>query len=268
MEPSLLKFLLWDTFHIIYVNRTWMGWNLFLAVIPLALSVVLFRGDESGTAIVRQSQVTQERLASQRMPSQTRARSDRPRVLWQRYTTKLSTLIQSHSGLWWVGFIIFVAFLPNAPYILTDVIHLVEAIRREPSIWRSSLVFIPVFLGFMFLGFESYVVSMINLGAYLNRVGKSRYIGYAEIVMHLMSAIGIYLGRFVRFNSWDIITNPDGLVGYVIDDLLRHQPMLAIMYTFAIITILYIPMKEVTLAVITYHQLNRSKKFHNSLILE
>ncbi|MGI0492762.1 DUF1361 domain-containing protein [Alkalinema pantanalense CENA528] len=268
MEPSLIKFLLWDTFHIIYVNRTWMGWNLFLAIIPLVLSVVLFRGDESGAAIVRRSQVTQERLVSQRIPSQTRTRNDRPAVFWQQYTAKLSTLIQSHSGLWWVGFIIFVAFLPNAPYILTDVIHLVEAIRGESSIWRSSLVFIPVFLGFMFLGFESYVLSLINLGFYLHKSGRGRYIYCAELILHFMSAIGIYLGRFVRFNSWDIVTNPDGLVSYVLDDLLRHQPILAIGYTFIIITILYLPMKEVTLAMIAYRQLNRSKKFHDRLILE
>lgn len=167
-----------------------------------------------------------------------------------------------------MGFIIFVAFLPNAPYILTDVIHLVKAIQGEPSIWRSSLVFIPVFLGFMFLGFESYVISMINLGAYLNRTGKSQYISYAEIFLHFMSAIGIYLGRFMRFNSWDIVTNPDGLVGYVVDDLLQHQPITAIVYTFIVITLLYIPTKEVTLAVIAYRQLNRPQVIRDHPILE
>ncbi|MGL4883991.1 MAG: DUF1361 domain-containing protein, partial [Waterburya sp.] len=31
------------------------------------------------------------------------------------------------SLLWWIGLVVFIAFLPNAPYLLTDIIHLIDA---------------------------------------------------------------------------------------------------------------------------------------------
>jgi uncharacterized membrane protein len=40
--------------------------------------------------------------------------------------------------LWWLTLIIFIAFLPNAPYLLTDIIHLVDAIREIISIIKEE----------------------------------------------------------------------------------------------------------------------------------
>jgi uncharacterized membrane protein len=42
---------------------------------------------------------------------------------------------KKRSPLWWVGWLIFIAFLPNTAYLLTDIIHLIEAIRAGYSIW-------------------------------------------------------------------------------------------------------------------------------------
>lgn len=187
-------------------NLRWMSWNLFLAFIPLALSVWLFR----------------RRDAAQK----------------------------STSLLWWLGLIVFIAFLPNAPYILTDIIHLVEDIRRQNSIWVITLIVIPQYILFIFAGFEAYVLSLINLGYYLNRRGWGQWIVWAEIAIHALSAIGIYLGRFLRFNSWDLITNLDTIAGTVLDDLAQKRPLAVMIITFAIVGGLYWLMKSITLAVL------------------
>jgi len=178
----------------------WMAWNLFLAFIPFALSVWLFRRTS-----------------------------------------------QSRSILWWVGFLVFIAFLPNAPYLLTDIIHLIHAIRTNYSVWIITLVLIPQHLLAILAGFEAYIVSLINLGYYLHRQGARKFIIWAELMTHALSAVGIYLGRFKRFNSWDLVTQPNDLLETVIDDLTSKRPVLVIAITFVVLTVLYWLMKQVTL---------------------
>lgn len=270
MEPSLVKQLIWHTLHVIHANHRWMGWNLFLAIIPLLLSVVLFRRDQwlARASHAKAGHNPRRLPEASSLPMEMEA-VDVAAVSSQRSGSRIRTPVgRSFWGVWTLTFLIFVAFLPNAPYILTDVIHLVEAIRNEDSIWLSSFVLIPVFLSFMFMGFESYVISLINLGHYLRQRGLGRHIVSIELFMHGLSAIGIYLGRFMRFNSWDILTNPDRLVAAVFDDLTGHQPILAILVSFILLILLYYPMKEVTLAVCSYRKLRRSRTLIDPLLLE
>jgi uncharacterized membrane protein len=154
---------------------------------------------------------------------------------------------QSRSILWWVGFLVFIAFLPNAPYLLTDIIHLIHAIRTNYSVWIITLVLIPQHLLAILAGFEAYIVSLINLGYYLHRQGARKFIIWAELMTHALSAVGIYLGRFKRFNSWDLVTQPNDLLETVIDDLTSKRPVLVIAITFVVLTVLYWLMKQVTL---------------------
>lgn len=192
-------------------NLPWMGWNLFLAIIPFALSIWLFRRS------------------------------------------------QSRSLLWLVGFLAFVAFLPNAPYVLTDIIHLIRDIRWGESAWVITLVLVPQYLLFMLVGFEAYVLSLINLGHYMRQQGWGARIREAEMLLHALSAIGVYLGRFLRFNSWDILAKPHMLLDTVVDDLLAKWPLLVMAITFCVIAGLYWPLKQITLAVLAYRRDRRSK---------
>ncbi|MBE9192411.1 DUF1361 domain-containing protein [Gloeocapsopsis crepidinum LEGE 06123] len=151
---------------------------------------------------------------------------------------------------WWLGFLVFFAFLPNAPYVLTDIIHLVTYIRRVDSIWLITLILFPLYLLFMSLGFEAYVISLINLGSYLHRIGKTRWITSAELITHALCAVGVYLGRFQRFNSWDLVTQLDVVATSLIEDLLGKRPLIIIAITFIIITILYWITKQLNLGII------------------
>ena len=201
MSAELIS-LIGKVWSVLLSNSRWMSWNLFLAFVPLALSVWLFR-----------------------------------KKRWR-------------SWLWWLGFLVFFAFLPNAPYVLTDVIHLIEDIRMINSVWMITLVVIPVYLLFIVAGFEAYVLSLINLGYYLSRVGKSKWILWTELLTHALSAVGIYLGRFLRFNSWDFITQPDTLATSVVADLAGKRPLVIIAITFVVVAGLYWMMKRVSVAIL------------------
>jgi uncharacterized membrane protein len=195
--------------QVLQINMRWMTWNLFLAFIPLALSVWLFR------------------------------------------------FKRGRSWLWWLGFLTFYAFLPNSPYLLTDVIHLIDDIRRIPSVWMITLVLIPTYFIVIFTGFETYVVSLINLGYYLHRIEKSKWIWKAELITHALCAVGIYWGRFLRFNSWDLVTQPDAILTRGIEEIMGKQPLVIITITFLILTGLYWLMKRVSLGFLHQPQYNR-----------
>ncbi|MDY7005858.1 MAG: DUF1361 domain-containing protein [Cyanobacteriota bacterium] len=167
---------------------------------------------------------------------------------------------KSFSLLWWFGFLIFIAFLPNAPYVLTDIIHLYQDIRQSNFVWVLTLAVVPQYLLFMFIGFEAYVISLINLGDYLQRQGWNKFILGIELIIHCLSAIGIYLGRFKRFNSWDIVTNPDTLIKSVYSDMFSQGPILVILITFIVIFSLYWLMKLVTLALVQKYQINQEEE--------
>lgn len=65
-----------------------------------------------------------------------------------------------------------------------------------------------------------------------------------------MCAVGIYWGRFLRFNSWDFITQPDALLTKGVEEILGKQPLVIILMTFGILCGLYWLMKRVTLGLI------------------
>lgn len=209
MKAELIE-LIARVIEVLRINMRWMTWNLFLAFIPLLLSVWLFR-------------------------------------------FKLR-----RSWLWWLGFLVFYAFLPNAPYLLTDVIHLIDDIRNIQSVWMITLVLIPTYVLVIFAGFEAYVISLINLGYYLHRIDKSAWIWRLELITHALCAVGIYWGRFLRFNSWDFITQPDALLTRGVEELLGKQPLIIIAVTFVILSSLYWLMKRVTLGFIHQPRSNSS----------
>ncbi|MBE9171174.1 DUF1361 domain-containing protein [Pleurocapsales cyanobacterium LEGE 06147] len=169
---------------------------------------------------------------------------------------------KSRSFLWWIGFIVYIAFLPNAPYLLTDIIHLIQAIRAGYSAWLITLVFIPLHLSAILLGLEAYVISLLNQGYYLRRQRAGRFVIWSELITHALCAVGVYLGRFRRFNSWDLVTQLDTVLVNVIDDLTTKRPLFVIAILFVVITISYFVMKQITLGLILrirYVFLNRKK---------
>lgn len=180
------------------------------------------------------------------------------RIIWNLFLAFIPLVLsfwlfrgrRSRSFVWWLGFVVFFAFLPNAPYILTDIIHLIYDVRAVRSVWVVTIVVFPIHLLFITSGFEAYVVSLLNMGYYLHRIGKTHWILAAELTTHALCAVGIYLGRFPRYNTWDIVTQPDALAETVIDDLTGKRPLVVIVLTFVITTVLYWICKQVTLAVV------------------
>ena len=140
----------------------------------------------------------------------------------------------SRNLVWWVFLIVFIAFLPNAPYILTDSIHILELSHHYP-LWSIILVLIPQYILFIVAGFEAYVIALIQLDNYLVNLQNKQYLIFTNAIAHGLCVVGIYIGRFERFNSWDFVTKPGVVVQTTWQDLLNGWQLLSMMIAFLVI---------------------------------
>jgi uncharacterized membrane protein len=114
--------------------------------------------------------------------------------------------------LWATGVVAFVLFLPNAPYVITDVVHLFDDIRRVDSDLQVLGFYMPLYLVFFLFGFGSYVASLELARRHTRPVAAGLRWAAVELAIHFLCAIGLYLGRVVRLNSWDVFTRPRAVV--------------------------------------------------------
>ncbi|HOX58420.1 MAG TPA: DUF1361 domain-containing protein [Candidatus Paceibacterota bacterium] len=108
-------------------------------------------------------------------------------------------------------------FFPNAPYIFTDLIHLNS--RHLGHFWVDLVLILLCAVTGLVLGF---------LSLYLMQSVVERMFGRAVSWLFIcgvaaLSGFGIYLGRFMRFNSWDVLFKPrqvyHGIGSWVADPL-------------------------------------------------
>jgi uncharacterized membrane protein len=103
--------------------------------------------------------------------------------------------------------VFWLLFFPNAPYILTDMLHLQWPQAHVP-VWYDLILLISFAWTGVFLGLIS-----LYLVHGLVRKAAGRLAGWLLTVVVLgLSGFGVYLGRFPRWNSWDVLTNPTTLL--------------------------------------------------------
>jgi uncharacterized membrane protein len=99
--------------------------------------------------------------------------------------------------------LVWLVFFPNAPYLLTDFQHLAGAEGRAP-LWLDVLVMIWFAWTGLLLGIASlYLIHEIVTEIFNPTIGWVFAIGAT-----VLSGIGVYLGRFLRWNSWDLLYDP------------------------------------------------------------
>lgn len=105
-------------------------------------------------------------------------------------------------------------FLPNAPYILTDLMHL--KLRAPIPLWYDLLMLLSFALTGLLFGY----LSMVCAERILLSTFKRRIVLLMHGAVLLLCGFGIYLGRILRWNSWDIMTRPVSLFRTIADRVL------------------------------------------------
>jgi uncharacterized membrane protein len=148
---NLLRVIIWGKMSFLYIF-----WNLFLALIPFIVSLLLLEFHKKG---------------------------------------KLKILI------FIIGTVIWLLFIPNAPYLVTDFIHLGES-RTIPILFDTILLFSSAYLGMIF-----FFYSLSHMEEIIKKFISKKWTIIVIIGFILLISLGIYIGRFLRFNSWDIFIN-------------------------------------------------------------
>jgi uncharacterized membrane protein len=114
--------------------------------------------------------------------------------------------------------VLWLIFFPNALYILTDFQHLTR-LNGEAPVWYDVIMLLWFSWNGLFLG-------MISL-YFMQRVA-ARWLGsilsWAFVVsVIVLSSLGVYVGRFMRWNSWDVMFDPLGMPGEFLHTVSRTQ---------------------------------------------
>lgn len=100
---------------------------------------------------------------------------------------------------------VWLAFLPNAPYILTDLVHLDT--RPPVPFWYD----LGMLLSAAGVGLLSGYVALADVQGVLARRWGAAIGWVVSVGVLFLSAFGVYLGRVLRWNSWDVVTAPTAL---------------------------------------------------------
>lgn len=164
----------------------------------------------------------------------------------------LSTVLRlaAHWRLHWTILFVLLSlwllFLPNAPYMLTDILHLTRA-SHAPA-WYDLALLLSCAGTALLVGYLSLIdVQMILARSFGSAVGWI----FATLSLGL-SGFAIYLGRFLRWNSWDVLIDPKrlfGLLGAALNPG-AHVQALAVTVIFGVI----LALGYITLRVLLVHQ--------------
>ncbi|RYY40199.1 MAG: DUF1361 domain-containing protein [Chitinophagaceae bacterium] len=120
-----------------------------------------------------------------------------------------------HKWIFRTVFLLWLLFLPNAFYIVTDLLHLRQ--RSGLPLWYDLVLI----LAFAWTGLLLGVLSLWQMErVLLARWGMRRSWLFVFPVLALCS-FGVYIGRYLRYNSWDVLSDPFDLMRDLFD-LFRH----------------------------------------------
>jgi len=140
---------------------------------------------------------------------------------------------------------------PNSPYILTDIFHFSP--KDNIPFWYDSLLFFSA----AWTGLLPGLVSLGKVEAFLSNHLQKFWIKASIFFCLLLSGYGVYLGRFLRFDSWDVITDPKRLLAVSERNIFnpeQHLRLWVFVILFAIsMDLLYVGFKNLPTALKRTH---------------
>ncbi len=136
--------------------------------------------------------------------------------------------------------LVWLLFFPNAPYILTDFLHISTITDSAPK-WFDVLMI----MWFAWTGLLLGVVSLNLMQQLVARI-LGRIVAWAfVVVVAVFGSVGIYIGRFLGWNSWDLFRKPAYLTAQFFDrfgdpagiQLMGFCLLFAVLFLFVYVTL-------------------------------
>jgi uncharacterized membrane protein len=106
-------------------------------------------------------------------------------------------------------------FFPNALYILTDLFHL--RVNSLMPIWFDMILI----LSFAWTGLLFGFMSLVDIEKLLSKYTNTKIISFISVLLIFVASFGIYIGRYLRWNSWDIIVSPFSLLNDISERIIN-----------------------------------------------
>ncbi len=133
-------------------------------------------------------------------------------LAWIPFQLSVVLTVKGQQNRWYRYFLLgsWLLFFPNALYIITDLIHLEES-RGDVPVWFDAILLFTCSVAGLIMAFASlYQVEMFLK----NNIDK-KHINKLVLATLFLGSFGVYIGRFLRWNSWDIVTNPFSLLAEI-----------------------------------------------------
>ena len=137
----------------------------------------------------------------------------------------------SNKSIRYFSAFLWLLFLPNAPYIITDMVHI--PLNKGHEGFVLYLVAVLSFTGLLSWLFSVRLMLARLPGALRRWKIFSRY---AYLTLCILSGIGVAMGRYARLNSWEIFYNP---INVVKSTLIMYTDLLPWIVTIFIAWLLY-----------------------------
>ncbi|HVV66456.1 MAG TPA: DUF1361 domain-containing protein [Candidatus Saccharimonadales bacterium] len=156
------------------------------------------------------------------------------------FAVRLVSVLQRKLWSSWeamVTSLLWIVFLPNSFYMISDFIHL-QDVRRVDVVFDTVMLTSFIYTG-VTLGFSSLYLIHIQLRRRFARTTAAFLIALTLFV----SSVAVYVGRDLRWNSWDVLTNPGGLL-FDISDRVVHpaqypQMLITVISFFVLLLSMY-----------------------------
>jgi len=165
--------------------------------------------------------------------------------------------IRSHRLMSWQNILLlglWLGFLPNSFYLMSDLIHVQSS--GETSVLYDIAMLMSFILNGLILGYISVYIVHMQLLKRLSVKQTSIFLG----LVFLACSFAIYVGRYLRWNTWDLLVNPAGLLldvtERVINPFLHSQTFIVTGVFFVLISSTYLIIYQLARVLTSNHNLH------------
>jgi len=159
---------------------------------------------------------------------------------------KISDTSKKNKWQFSIGAFVWLLFIPNAFYIITDLFHL--DMNEDVPLWYD----LALLLSFAWNGILFGILSVRQMEKLFEKNFNKRFDLLFLLPVMALNGLGVYIGRYLRFNSWDVLTNPLQLINDIVYLFIhpirnRFDWSMVICYTI-LLTLIYYTIKRLSKA--------------------